>query len=66
MWLFQPAKRMAFPIPAPGQVGGWGRKPAVFITFPPRKRLSVCVRARLLLGIFQTECRGGPWYWVRA
>lgn len=41
MWLFQPAKRRAFPIPAPGQVGGWGGKPAVFITFPPRKRLCV-------------------------
>lgn len=37
MWLFQPAKGMASPIPAPGQVGGWGGKPAVFITFPPRK-----------------------------
>lgn len=42
MWLFQPAKGRAFPIPAPGQVGGWGGKPAVFITFPPRKRLGVC------------------------
>ena len=44
MWLFEPAKSRAFPIPAPGQVGGWGRKPAVFITFPPRKRcVCVCV-----------------------
>lgn len=45
MWLFQPANRRAFPIPAPGQVGGWGRKPAVLITFPPRERLSGCVGA---------------------
>lgn len=32
MWLFEPAKRRAFPIPAPGQVGGWGRKSAGFLS----------------------------------
>lgn len=55
MWLFQPAKRRSFPIPASGQVGGWGRKACCFITFPPRKRLSVCVRGRV------GEVRGCFW-----
>lgn len=55
MWLFQPANRRAFPIPAPGQVGGWGRKPAVLITFPPRERLSECVGAS---GNFKVNVEG--------
>lgn len=40
MWLIQPANMRAcpLPLPAPGQVGGWGpqAKPGVFITFPLR------------------------------